>query len=424
MLTRQYGIQFCEQVDLREIAKTHGTPTYVYSQTAIEQAYGEFASAAAGRDVLVCFGVKANSNLAVLQCLARLGAGFDIVSGGELQRVLKAGASANKIVFSGVGKTEQEMRDALSANILCFNIESVAELDRLQQVAATMDLRAPISIRVNPNVDAGTHPYISTGLKENKFGIAHELALGVYQNASTMPNIKIVGIDCHIGSQITDTSPFVAALDRLLDLVEQLAQAGIMLEHIDLGGGFGIRYKDEQPPSRAKMFGALFKRLDEWRAQAPSLRSQMSVVFEIGRSMVGNAGVLLTQVEYTKQNGDKSYAVVDAAMNDLLRPTLYGAYHHVSEVQQPKPGAKPPVLYDVVGPVCESGDWLAKERSLSIHQGSLLAIESAGAYGMSMSSNYNTRGRAAEVLVKGNQFYLIRERETVDDQLRLERLLP
>ena len=410
------GHLHCEQVNLSNLAELHGTPLYVYSRSAIESAYLEFANAAKDRDVLVCFGVKANSNLAVLQCLAKLGAGFDIVSIGELERALKAGASPAKIVFSGVGKSIVEMERALTVGIKCFNVESESELDRLQSVAKRMDKRAAVSLRVNPDVDAGTHPYISTGLKDNKFGIESERVIAVYQHASTLSNLDVVGIDCHIGSQITDIAPFLAALEKILGFIDALAAHGIVIRHCDLGGGLGINYNGETPPSRTALLQAIFARVDAWRGER-----NIEIVFEMGRSMVGNAGVLLTTVEYLKQNGGKRYAVVDAAMNDLLRPTLYKAFHAISEVNIDQANAVD--VYDVVGPVCESGDWLGRDRSLRIAQGSLLAIHSAGAYGMGMASNYNTRGRAAEILVSDNKASLVRRRETVEDQLAIEMLL-
>ena len=415
------GHLHCEQVNLTDLAKVHGTPLYVYSRTAIEAAYGEFADAAKHRAVLVCFGVKANSNIAVLQCLAKLGAGFDIVSIGELERALIAGAKPEKIVFSGVGKTVREMERALNVGIKCFNVESESELDRLQEVAKRLNKRAAISLRVNPDVDAGTHPYISTGLKENKFGIESERVVAAYQHASTLSHLDITGIDCHIGSQITEIAPFLAALEKILAFIDLLASKGIAIHHCDLGGGLGIDYNGETPPSRTALLQAIFARVDAWCSEGGKKRT-IEIVFEMGRSMVGNAGVLLTQVEYLKRNGGKRYAVVDAAMNDLLRPTLYKAFHTISEVSV-NPNDSPDI-FDVVGPVCESGDWLGRDRNLRITQGSLLAIHSAGAYGMGMASNYNTRGRAAEILVCDNRATLVRRRETVEDQLAIEMLVP
>lgn len=405
-----------ESVPLAEIAKTFGTPTFVYSKATILSAYREFAQASAGRDVKILYALKANSNLAIIDMLAREGAGFDIVSGGELKRVLAAGGSADKVVFSGVGKSHDEMRLALSAGVCCFNVESIAELRRLSAVASQMGSTAPISLRVNPDVDAGTHPYISTGLRENKFGIGHHEALAVYREAAGLPGIVIVGLDCHIGSQITEAAPYLAALEKLLELVDALAGAGIRLRHLDLGGGLGIRYQDERPPPRAELLAALFARID-----AHPLAAKLQIMFEFGRSMVGNAGILLTRVEYLKRNGDKQYAIVDGAMNDLVRPAMYQAWHEVREVQ---PRAQAAATYDVVGPVCESGDWLARDRALAIAEGDLLMIASAGAYGMVMSSNYNTRGRAAEVIVDAGKVHLARPRETAESLYASERLLP
>jgi diaminopimelate decarboxylase len=406
-----------EDVALADIADEFGTPTWVYTTPASAAPIDEFAAAAAGRRVLVCYALKANSNLAVIDLLARRGAGFDIVSGGELQRVLAAGGDASRVVFSGVGKQRGEMRAALEAGVRCFNVESESELRRLDEVAAELGRRAPVSLRVNPDVDAGTHPYISTGLRENKFGIAHEDALRVYRLAAALPNIDVAGIDCHIGSQITTIEPFLAALDKVLELVDALAAEGIALRHLDLGGGLGIRYDDEAPPSRAALLQAVFGRLERHPRGA-----EFEVLFEFGRSIVGNAGVLLTRVEYLKVNGERHFAIVDAAMNDMLRPSLYEAWHDVLPVD-----AKPrheTATWDIVGPVCESGDWLARGRRLAIAEGDLLAVMSAGAYGMAMSSNYNSRGRGAEVMVDGDRAHLVRERERVEDLFALERRLP
>ena len=415
-LTDRQGTLHAEGVSLADIASTYSTPTYVYSRAAIEGAFGEFARAAGGRKVLVCYALKANSNLAIIDLLARAGAGFDIVSGGELQRVLAAGGDASKVVFSGVGKSAAEIRFALQAGVRCFNVESVSELRRLSAIAADAGRRAPVSLRVNPDVDAGTHPYISTGLRENKFGVPHEAALAIYQEAARLPGIEIAGIDCHIGSQITEVTPFVAALERVIELVGKLAAVGIPLRHLDLGGGLGIRYDAEQPPSRQAMLDALFARVDA----SPVVRD-LEILFEFGRSIVGNAGLLLTRVEYLKSNGAKNFAIVDAAMNDLMRPALYEAFHGIVPVT-PRQGAGE--RYDIVGPVCESGDWLGRERQLAIGEGDLLAVLSAGAYGMAMSSNYNTRPRAAEVMVDRGAVHLIRERETVESLFALERRLP
>ncbi|MCO5101934.1 MAG: diaminopimelate decarboxylase [Burkholderiaceae bacterium] len=407
---------FAEDVALADIAREHGTPAYVYSRSAIETAFASFVQACRGRDALVCFALKANSNLAIIELLARAGAGFDIVSGGELQRVVAAGGDPSKVLFSGVGKSEAEMRCALDAGVRCFNVESESELLRLDRVAASRKLRAPVSLRVNPDVDAGTHPYISTGLRENKFGIAHEDALDVYRRAAALANIEVKGIACHIGSQITSVDPYLAAADKLLELVDALHADGIELHHIDFGGGLGIRYRDEDPPSAQALLEALFRRLDRHPRG-----SRYGVFFEFGRSIVGNAGVLLTRVEYLKQNGERRFAIVDAAMNDLMRPALYEAYHGVLPVRQRDDVEAR--RYDVVGPVCESGDWLARDRSLAIEEGDLLAIASAGAYGMAMASNYNTRPRAVELLVDGAQVQVVRERESVASLFALERRL-
>jgi diaminopimelate decarboxylase len=402
--------QLCvEQVPLAEIAQRFGTPCYVYSHAALTDGYRQFNTAFAEREHLICYAVKANSNLAILHLLARLGAGFDIVSGGELQRVLAAGGAANKVVFSGVGKSVAEMRFALDAEILCFNVESEAELMRLNEVAGSMGKIAPVSLRVNPDVDAKTHPYISTGLKQNKFGVAYTEALALYRKAAELPNLRVTGIDCHIGSQLTEASPFIAATEKVLVLVEQLSVEGITLEHLDLGGGLGIRYDDETPPSIAGYAAALLNALRG--------RSE-KIIVEPGRVLVGNAGVLLTRVEYLKHGEEKNFAIVDAAMNDLMRPALYDAYHHIQPVQR---SAAPVRQYEVVGPVCETGDFLGHARELAISQGDLLAVMSAGAYGMSMSSNYNTRPRAAEVMVSGTVTQLIRERETVQQLLAGEK---
>jgi diaminopimelate decarboxylase len=410
------GTLYAEDVPLIAIAQRFGTPAYVYSRAAIRSAFAEFSQACAGRKVLVCYALKANSNIAVIDLLAREGAGFDIVSGGELQRVLAAGAAPSRVVFSGVGKSESEIRMALEHGVRCFNVESESELHRLSRVAQSMGKLAPVSIRVNPDVDAGTHPYISTGLRENKFGISHERAVSVYREAAALPGLKIVGIDCHIGSQITEIAPFVAALDKLAELVADLQNHGIRLAHLDLGGGLGIDYDGEQPPSRQEMLDALFARIDG----DPKLR-ELEVMFEFGRSIVGNAGLLLTQVEYLKQTPAKRFAIVDAAMNDLMRPALYEAFHRIVPVS---PRADQPQAYDIVGPVCESGDWLGRDRLLSIKEGDLLAILSAGAYGMAMSSNYNTRPRPPEIMVDGDAMHLIRAREPVESLYALETRLP
>ncbi|MCY1194053.1 Diaminopimelate decarboxylase [compost metagenome] len=409
------NVLYAEDVPLDHLAERLGTPLYVYSRAALKAAWESYRSAVGQRPVLVCYGMKANSNLAVLKEFARLGAGFDIVSGGELKRALAAGADPSRIVFSGVGKQAWEMRDALAARVKCFNVESEAELRRLSEVAQDMGARAPVSLRVNPDVDAQTHPYISTGLKENKFGIAIESALDVYRLAQSLPALEIVGVDCHIGSQLTDISPYFDALEKLLDLIERLARDGIGIRHLDLGGGLGIRYTDETPPSPKALLDRVFERLE-----ARGL-GHLHLVLEPGRSLVGNAGVLLTTVQYLKHAEARNFAIVDAAMNDLLRPALYEAYHGVRAVH---PRAGEETLYDIVGPVCESADWLARQRKLAIEQGDLLAVESAGAYSMAMASNYNARPRAAEVMVDGDKYYVVRRRETLDDLLRGESTLP
>ena len=406
------GELFAEGVALSAIAERFGTPTYVYSRAHIEAQYRAFADALSGMPHLVCFAVKANSNLGVLNVLARLGAGFDIVSRGELERVLAAGGQADKIVFSGVGKTREDMRRALEVGVHCFNVESTDELERLQVVAAEMGVRAPISLRVNPDVDAGTHPYISTGLKENKFGIAIADAEDVYVRAAQLPNLEVIGVDCHIGSQLTTLEPFIDALDRLLGLIDRLGDCGIYLRHIDLGGGLGVRYRDEEPPLAADYIKAVRSRIEG---------RDLALVFEPGRFIVANAGVLLTQVEYLKHTEHKDFAIVDAAMNDLIRPALYQAWMDVTAVRPRNTAARP---YDIVGPICETGDFLAKERELALEEGDLLAVHSAGAYGFVMSSNYNTRGRTAEVLVDGDQAFEVRRRETVAELYAGESLLP
>lgn len=394
---------YAEKVALADIATRFDTPCYVYSKTALTDAYHQFSEAFKGREHLICFAVKSNPNLSILNLFAKLGAGFDIVSGGELQRVLVAGGDAKKVVFSGVGKSEAEMRLALEADILCFNVESGAELLRLNEVAGDMGKIAPISFRVNPNVDAKTHPYISTGLKQSKFGVAYTDALNLYRKASKMKNLRVTGMDCHIGSQLTEVSPFIAATEKVLLLVDTLSNEGIKLEHLDLGGGLGICYNDETPPSISEYANALLS----------ALRSRTEkLIVEPGRVLVGNAGILLTRVEYLKPGEEKHFAIVDAAMNDLMRPALYDAYHAIKPVLRRDGLVR---QYEVVGPVCESGDFLGHARDLSIEQGDVLALMSAGAYGMSMSSNYNTRPRAAEVMVEGGEFKLIREREKIQE---------
>ncbi|ATN09954.1 diaminopimelate decarboxylase [Pseudomonas sp. FDAARGOS_380] len=406
------GELFAEGVALSAIAQRFGTPTYVYSRAHIEAQYRSFTDALDGVPHLVCYAVKANSNLGVLNVLARLGAGFDIVSRGELERVLAAGGQADKIVFSGVGKSREDMRRALEVGVHCFNVESTDELERLQVVAAEMGVRAPISLRVNPDVDAGTHPYISTGLKENKFGIAIADAEDVYIRAAQLPNLEVLGVDCHIGSQLTTLPPFLDALDRLLGLIDRLGECGIYLHHIDLGGGVGVRYRDEEPPLIADYIQAVRERIEG---------RDLTLMFEPGRYIVANAGVLLTQVEYLKHTEHKDFAIVDAAMNDLIRPALYQAWMDVTAVT---PRASKARAYDIVGPICETGDFLAKDRELALEEGDLLAVHSAGAYGFVMSSNYNTRGRTAEVLVDGDQAFEVRRRETVAELYAGESLLP
>ncbi|MGH8353996.1 MAG: diaminopimelate decarboxylase [Pseudomonas sp.] len=403
---------FAEGVALSAIAERFGTPTYVYSRAHIEAQYRAYADALAGAPHLICFAVKANSNLGVLNVLARLGAGFDIVSRGELERVLAAGGTPAKIVFSGVGKSRDDMRRALQVGVHCFNVESTDELERLQLVAAELGVKAPVSLRVNPDVDAGTHPYISTGLKENKFGIAIAEAEAVYARAAELANLEVLGVDCHIGSQLTSLPPFIDALDRLLALIDRLAERGIRIRHLDLGGGLGVRYKDETPPPASAYIQAVRARLQG---------RDLALVFEPGRFIVANAGVLLTRVEYLKHTEHKDFAIVDAAMNDLIRPALYQAWMEVLAVQPRDAQAR---AYDIVGPICETGDFLAKGRELALAEGDLLAVRSAGAYGFVMSSNYNTRGRAAEVLVDGAQAFEVRRRESLDELFAGESLLP
>jgi diaminopimelate decarboxylase len=404
---------FAEDVPVEHIVKQHGTPCYVYSRATLERHWHAFDSAFGGHPHLICYAVKANSNIALLNLLARLGSGFDIVSLGELQRVIAAGGVPEKIVFSGVGKREDEIIAALKAGIRCFNIEVGSELDLINRLAGQLGVIAPVSFRVNPDVDANTHPYISTGLKENKFGIAFEQALSEYRRAAQMPNIKIIGIDCHIGSQLTDSRPFLDALDRILELVAALKTAGIELHHLDLGGGLGIRYKDEQPPEPADYIQALLQRLG---------KTDFEILLEPGRAIVGNAGILVTRVEYLKTTEHKNFAIVDAAMNDLVRPSLYSAWQNIIPVNLKSQADEQ--TWDIVGPVCETGDFLGKGRSLRLNENDLLAIRSAGAYGFSMSSNYNSRPRAAEVLVDGDQTHLIRARESIEQLWAGEKLIP
>lgn len=414
--TLNNNILHAENVGLNQIAREFGTPCYVYSKAALTLAFERFSAGFIGSDHLVCFAVKSNPSLAILNLFAKLGAGFDIVSGGELARVLAAGGDPKKIVFSGVGKTAVEMQAALDAGIFCFNVESASELTRLNKVAAEMGKVAPVSLRVNPNVDAKTHPYISTGLKNNKFGVAYEDALSIYLQAAAMSNIAIHGVDCHIGSQITELSPFLDAFDRVLLLVDALQQHGIEIQHIDAGGGIGICYSNETPPEFKVYAAAMLAKLGE---------RKVKLVFEPGRALVGNAGVLLTKVEYLKHTEAKNFAIVDAAMNDLMRPALYDAYHDIKAVQtRLKDDVTPTLTYEIVGPVCESGDFLGHDRNLALAEGDLLAIMSAGAYGMSMASNYNTRPRAAEVMVDDGVCHLIRPREVIADLFALEKVLP
>ena len=408
----QNGVFHGESVNLAELAEKYGTPCYVYSSRAISEQWQAFDTALAHRPHLICYAVKANANLAVLNLLARQGSGFDIVSGGELERVLRAGGSPQKIVFSGVGKTTAEIRRALEVGIHCFNIESESELRRTHQIAQEMGVIAPIAVRVNPDVDAYTHPYISTGLKENKFGLEAETALRLYQQAADLPFLNPIGIDCHIGSQLTDISPFLAALERIINLAERLARQGISLKHLDMGGGLGVRYRNETPPSSSEYAAAIEKGLGN---------TPYALILEPGRAIVANAGILLTKVEYLKTTAVKSFAIVDAAMNDLIRPALYEAWHEILAAQ-PRYDVSPKE-YDVVGPVCESGDFLGKSRYLAIKEGDLLAVRSAGAYGFAMSSNYNSRPRAAEVMVDGEKTYLIRERESLSSMLSKEYMM-
>ena len=405
------GVLQLEQVNLAALAGQFGTPCYVYSRAAIERAYRAYDAAFGAQPHRVCYAVKANSNLAVLNVLARLGAGFDVVSGGELARVLRAGGRADRVVFSGVGKSTEELRQALAAGIACFNVESAAELERLNEVAMALGLRAPVALRVNPDVDAGTHPYISTGLKENKFGIPADDALALYRRAASLPGLRVCGVACHIGSQMTDLAPLREAAGRIGALRLALLAENIAIDHVDLGGGLGIAYRDEVVPSAADYAAAIGE---------PFAGSGVEISIEPGRSIVGPAGVLLTRVEYLKPGTDRNFAIVDAAMNDLLRPALYDAHHAVLPLRQAGGQAK---VWELVGPVCESGDFLAHARSLALAEGDLLALRDAGAYGFAMSSNYNTRPRAPEVMVDGDKAYLIRARETLDDLWRGEQML-
>lgn len=403
---------FAEDVAVRDICNEHGTPCYIYSRATFERHWHAFDTALSAHDHLVCFAVKANSNIAVLNVLAKLGSGFDIVSGGELERVLAAGGEANKIVFSGVGKTETEMRRALDVGIRCFNVESEAELDLLNEVATELDVQAPVSIRVNPDVDAKTHPYISTGLKENKFGIDIAIAPKVYERASKMSHLNIEGVDCHIGSQLTETRPFIDALDRVLALIDELADMSIDIHHLDLGGGLGIQYRDEVPPLPAEYAKALSDKL---------IGRNLQILIEPGRAIAGNAGILVTKVEFLKNNDEKHFAIVDAAMNDLMRPALYSAWQDIVPVEKTDGQSE---SYDIVGPVCETGDFLGKDRELILKANDLLAVRSSGAYGFTMSSNYNSRPRVAEIMVDGDKMHVVRERETIASLFANEHVLP
>ena len=413
------GVLCCDGVPMPSIAAQFGTPTFVYSERAIRDAYRRFTETGQGRSIRICYALKANSHLAVIRLLAEMGAGFDIVSAGELQRVLAAGGRADRVVFSGVGKTKDELTLALQVGVKCINVESEAELHRISEVASALHLKAPVSLRVNPNIDAQTHPYISTGLKENKFGIPIEQALEIYQRAARLPGVTICGVDCHIGSQITSLQPFLDALEAVLQLVDRLRAAGVGIDHLDLGGGLGICYADEEPPTPETLLSAIFDRLDQWSRHHGLVLPE--ILFEFGRAIVGNAGVLLSRVELLKPGGHKNFAIIDAAMNDLMRPSLYDAWHGVMAVAPS--AAKDMMSWDLVGPVCESGDWIAKDRSLALAPGDVLAITSAGAYGMSMSSNYNSRPRAAEVLIDPQgRAHLIRRRETFSDLIGPERI--
>ncbi len=405
---------FLEEVQLSELARQHGTPLFVYSKGAMLAALQAYQRGFAGRDVQICYAVKANSSLSVIQVFAQAGCGFDLVSGGEIERVLAAGGKADRIIFSGVGKTRAEMRRALDVGIGCFNVESEAELDVLNEVAVAMGLRAPVSIRVNPNVDPKTHPYISTGLKSSKFGIPHERVLPTYQRAAALKGLRVIGIDCHIGSQITQEEPYLETVERMVDLVEAIEAVGIPIQHLDFGGGLGINYNGETPPDAEHLWKKLLARLDARGF------GQRQFMIEPGRSLVGNAGVCLTEVLYLKTGAQKNFCIIDAAMNDLPRPAMYQAYHQIVPLQAREAA---PLTWEVVGPVCESGDWIGHDRALAVQSGDLLAVLSAGAFCMSMASNYNARGRAAEILLTGDQAHLIRQRETITDQMRQEILL-
>ncbi len=405
---------FLEDIRLRDLAQQHGTPLFVYSKGTMLAALQAYQRGFAGRDVQICYAVKANASLSVIQIFAQAGCGFDIVSGGEIERVLSAGGQADRIIFSGVGKTRAEMRRALDLGIGCFNVESEAELDVLNEVASAMGVRAPVSIRVNPNVDPKTHPYISTGLKSSKFGIPHERVLPTYQRAAALKGLRVIGIDCHIGSQITQEEPYLETVERMVDLVEAIESVGISIQHLDFGGGLGINYNGETPPDAEQLWKKLLARLDARGF------GQRQLMIEPGRSLVGNAGVCLTEVLYLKPGTQKNFCIIDAAMNDLPRPAMYQAYHQIVPLQARE---AVPLTWDVVGPVCESGDWIGHDRALAVQSGDLLAVLSAGAFCMSMASNYNARGRAAEILLTGDQAHLIRQRETITDQMQQEILL-
>ena len=403
---------FAEAIPVADIAQKYGTPCFIYSRATLERHYGVYQKALEGCPHLICFAVKANSNLAVLNVLARLGAGFDIVSGGELERVIAAGGDASKVIFSGLGKTEAEIERALQLGIYCFNIESGAELDRIDRIAQRLGKKAPISVRVNPDVNTDTHPYISTGQKENKFGISYEQAIYIYRRAAILEGIKILGIDCHIGSQLTSVQPFLDATDRLLTLADRLANEGILLTHFDVGGGLGVTYGEEEPPHPSELIAMIRSRF---------ANREMTLLIEPGRTISANAGVFVTKVEYLKQTNHKNFAIIDGAMNDLLRPALYGAWQEIIPVNRRQGDG---ITYDVVGPVCESSDFLGKERVLCIKAGDLLAVRSAGAYGFAMSSNYNTRPRSAEIMVDRDKSYLVRQRETITELFAGESCLP
>lgn len=415
----QNGVLHAEGVALNAIAESYGTPAYVYSKSQLTENFDSYANACAGRDALVCYAMKANSNLAILDLLARRGAGFDIVSGGELLRVIAAGGDPKKVIFSGVGKSVEEMRLALQHDILCFNVESIPELHRLNEVAGSMGKKARISLRVNPNVDAKTHPYIATGLKANKFGVAFDDALETYRTAAKLPHLDVSGIDCHIGSQLLDDAPLLEALDKLIELIDALGAEGIHLHHLDIGGGLGIDYGDGAPVPVGDYLARLFKRIDAWRAEKHG-GAPIKVIFEPGRSIVGNAGVLLTRVEFIKHGEEKNFCIVDAAMNDMARPAMYQAWMDMQPVVR---NGAATAMFDVVGPICESGDWLARDRELNVNAGDLLVMKTAGAYGMTMASNYNTRGRAVELIVDGDKVHVVRQRENPADLFALESVI-